>query len=61
MGDDYREKGVTFMNGYFLLGLGLVGFGVLLIVSGILKKGRCSCNTNFQLKQDDIQERAVIL
>ena len=31
------------MNGYFLLGLGLVGFGVLLIVSGILKKGRCSC------------------
>ena len=39
MGNDYREKGVTFMNGYFLLGLGLVGFGVLLIVSGILKKG----------------------
>ena len=31
------------MNGYFLMGLGLVGFGVLLIVSGILKKGRCSC------------------
>lgn len=31
------------MTGYTLLGLGLVGFGVLLIVSGIRKKGRCSC------------------
>lgn len=31
------------MTGYILLGVGMVSFGVLLIVSGVWKKGRCSC------------------
>lgn len=41
---NYYNKGVIFMvSSYILLGSGLVGVGVLLIVSDIRKKSRCSC------------------